>query len=125
MSLHLGGIAGSVTVFVLLFGPSLLVLTPLVALVTLVGCARWWVGAIRSPKRSWRPSWRGSSPSARSGSCACPSRYFVEKSDGCSRIVTGTSRDLPTSVDLTFAPGFHGCLNANYTGVSKGKDWFQ
>jgi hypothetical protein len=34
--------AGSVTVFVLLFGPILLVLTPLVAL---VGWARWWVGA--------------------------------------------------------------------------------
>ncbi len=33
VSLHLGGIAGSVTVFVLLFGPLLLVLSPLVALV--------------------------------------------------------------------------------------------
>jgi hypothetical protein len=33
VSLHLGGIAGSVTVFVLLFGPDLLLLTPLVALV--------------------------------------------------------------------------------------------
>jgi len=42
VSLHLGGIAGSVTVFVLLFGPLLLVLTPLVAL---VGWARWRVGA--------------------------------------------------------------------------------
>jgi hypothetical protein len=42
VSLHLGGIAGSVTVFVLLFGPILLVLTPLVAL---VGWARWRVSA--------------------------------------------------------------------------------
>ena len=42
VNLHLGGIAGSVTVFGLLFGPLLLVLTPLVAL---VGWARWWVGA--------------------------------------------------------------------------------
>ena len=42
VSLHLGGIAGSVTVFVLLFGPVLLVLSPLVAL---VGWARWKVGA--------------------------------------------------------------------------------
>lgn len=33
VSLHLRGIAGSVTVLVLLFGPVLLVLTPLVALV--------------------------------------------------------------------------------------------
>lgn len=38
VSLHLGGIAGSVTVFVLLFGPALLVLSPLVPL---VGWARW------------------------------------------------------------------------------------
>ena len=48
VSLHLGGIAGSVTVFVLLFGPILLVLTPLVVLVVLVvlvGWARWRVGA--------------------------------------------------------------------------------
>ena len=37
-----GSIAGSVTVFVLLFGPILLLLTPLVAL---VGWARWRVGA--------------------------------------------------------------------------------
>lgn len=42
VSLHLGGIAGSVTVFVLLFGPILLILTPLVVL---VGWARWRVGA--------------------------------------------------------------------------------
>jgi hypothetical protein len=42
VSLHLGGVAGSVTVFVLLFGPLLLVLSPLVAL---VGWARWRVGA--------------------------------------------------------------------------------
>jgi hypothetical protein len=42
VSLHLGGIAGSVTDFVLIFGPILLVLTPLVAL---VGWARWRVGA--------------------------------------------------------------------------------
>ena len=42
VSLHLGGVAGSVTVFVLLFGPILLVLTPLVAL---VGWARWRIGA--------------------------------------------------------------------------------
>jgi hypothetical protein len=42
VSLHLGGIAGSVTVFVLLFGTVLLVLSPLVAL---VGWARWRVGA--------------------------------------------------------------------------------
>ena len=41
-SLHLGGIAGSVTVFMLLFGPILFVLTPLVAL---VGWARRRVGA--------------------------------------------------------------------------------
>jgi hypothetical protein len=42
VSLHLGGIAGSVTVFVLLFAPILLVMSPLVAL---VGWARWRVGA--------------------------------------------------------------------------------
>ena len=42
VSLHLGGIAGSVTVFVLLFGPVLLVLSPLVAL---VGWSRWRIGA--------------------------------------------------------------------------------
>jgi hypothetical protein len=45
VSLHLRGIAGSVTVLVLLFGPVLLVLTPLVVLVVLVGWARWRVGA--------------------------------------------------------------------------------
>ena len=39
--MHLGGITGSVTVFVL-FGPILLGLSPLVAL---VGWARWRVGA--------------------------------------------------------------------------------
>lgn len=42
ISLHLVGIAGAVTVFVLLFGPRLLWLTPLVAL---VGWARWQVRA--------------------------------------------------------------------------------
>ncbi len=42
VSLHLGGIAGSVTVFVLLVGPVLLVLSTLVAP---VGWARWRVGA--------------------------------------------------------------------------------
>jgi hypothetical protein len=39
--LHLGGIAGSITIIVLLFGPILLVLSPLVVL---VGWARWRVG---------------------------------------------------------------------------------
>lgn len=42
ISLHLIGIAGTVTVFVLLFGPRLLLLTPLVVI---VGWARWRVGA--------------------------------------------------------------------------------
>jgi Iron-containing alcohol dehydrogenase len=40
-----GGIASSVTVFGPLIGPLLLVVTPLVALVALVGWARWRVGA--------------------------------------------------------------------------------
>jgi hypothetical protein len=42
VSLHLGGIAGSLTVFVFLFGPVLLLLAPLVAL---VGWACWRAGA--------------------------------------------------------------------------------
>ena len=42
VSLHLGGIAGSVSVFVLLVGPVPLVLT---ARLALVGWARWRVGA--------------------------------------------------------------------------------
>ena len=42
VSLHLGGVAGSVTVIVLLIGPTPLVLSPLVVL---VGWARWRVGA--------------------------------------------------------------------------------
>jgi hypothetical protein len=42
ISLHLVGIAGAVTVFVLLFGPLLLLLTPLVVL---VAWARWRVDA--------------------------------------------------------------------------------
>ena len=42
ISLHLIGIAGTVTAFTLLFGPRLLLLAPLVAL---VGWARWRVGA--------------------------------------------------------------------------------
>ncbi|GCF11671.1 hypothetical protein [Dictyobacter arantiisoli] len=42
ISLHLVGIAGAVTVFILLFGPLLFVLSPLVLL---VGWARWQVRA--------------------------------------------------------------------------------
>lgn len=42
ISLHLVGMAGAVTVFVLLFGPRFLLLSPLVAL---VGWARWQVQA--------------------------------------------------------------------------------
>jgi membrane-associated phospholipid phosphatase len=42
ISLHLVGMAGAVTVFVLLFGPLFLLLGPLVAL---VAWARWQVGA--------------------------------------------------------------------------------
>jgi hypothetical protein len=42
VSLHVGGIAGSATVFVLLFGWILLMLTLLLAL---LGWARWRVGA--------------------------------------------------------------------------------
>ncbi len=42
VSLHPGGIAGSVTVFVPRFGPVLLMLTPLAAL---VGWTRWHIGA--------------------------------------------------------------------------------
>jgi hypothetical protein len=42
VSLHLGGITGSVIVFVLLFGPILLMVSPLMAL---VGLARRRVGA--------------------------------------------------------------------------------
>jgi membrane-associated phospholipid phosphatase len=42
ISLHLVGIAGSVTVFILLFGPLFLLLSPLVVL---VGWARWKVHA--------------------------------------------------------------------------------
>jgi membrane-associated phospholipid phosphatase len=42
ISLHLVGMAGAVTVFVILFGPRLLVLSPLVLL---IGWARWQVRA--------------------------------------------------------------------------------
>lgn len=42
ISLHLVGIAGSVSAFVLLFGPMFLLLLPLIAL---IGWARWQVGA--------------------------------------------------------------------------------
>jgi hypothetical protein len=42
ISLHLVGMAGAVTVFVLIFGPILLVLSPLVVI---VAWARWQVGA--------------------------------------------------------------------------------